>query len=96
MNSAAINRQFLMGAVTKACPTICGSIHQAVPHAEVVQIGDLTEIFARELSQVTNVDTSLGMNALRSNTDNVGVWLNNFCNYVLPLLMQRYKPAIGV
>lgn len=93
MNTAAINRQFLMGAVTSACPAICGYIHSIVPHDEVVLIGTLTEIFASELSLVPNVDTSNPLTVLNSNVDNVGIWLNNFCHYVLPVIARRFVSA---
>ena len=91
MNSAAINRQFLMGAVISACPSISGSIHRVVPHTEVVLIGDLTQIFTQELSMVP-YDTTGALDILNSHTDNVGIWLNNFCQYVLPHLKQKVVP----
>ncbi len=93
MNSAVINRQYLMGAVMASHPAISGTIHSLVPHTNVVQIGDLSELFSRELERVANVDISSYVNTLRSDMDNVGVWLNNFCRIVLPVLANLYKPV---
>lgn len=96
MKNAVINRQYLMGAVMNSHPAICGSIHAVIPHSETLDIGVLTDLFTRELSRVDGVDTTPGVEVLKQNTDNVGIWLNNFCQFVLPFLTTHYKGRSGV
>lgn len=90
MKTAVINRQFLMGAVMNSHPSICGSIHSLIPNTEALEIGTLSELFTTELSKIANVDTSIAKQYLASNIDDVGIWLNNFCRFVLPFLVSHY------
>lgn len=91
MQTAAINRQFLMGAVFNTHPAICSRVNSVIPRKEVLMIGDLTEVFTREISQVENIDKETCLANLNSHTDNVGVWLNTFCRTVLPFLSDHYQ-----
>lgn len=91
MKSAVINRQYLMGAIMNAQPTIGSVVHSKVPHTETLSIGTLIELFSCDLNRVTDIDTSTAKAYLNSNVENVGVWLNNFCQFVLPYLLNLYK-----